>query len=196
MLENIFAILMALLMIGVGLFCGVNAVSLLYGNAKMWRAAARSKTWPSIEGQVAETTVKHTGRFSWTPIITHTFHANGVDYRGGPSHLRLFWQLLLARSQWNCWALPYSGSSKSLLWSQTTARKHVPTNSSRLDQRVGNSAVISISANGHVFVRWINWDSQSLEKVEFINYPERYSQDINVSLRALCARQSPGFQQR
>jgi uncharacterized protein DUF3592 len=82
MLENIFAILMALLMIGFGLFCGVNAVNLLYGSAKMWRAAARSKTWPSVDGEMVETTVKHTGRFSWTPIITYKYHVHGVEYAG------------------------------------------------------------------------------------------------------------------
>jgi hypothetical protein len=82
MLENLMSILMGLLMIAFGLFCGVNAVNLIYNHIKVWQAAKRSKTWLSTDGQVVETALKHTGRFAWTPTITYTYHVNGVEYKG------------------------------------------------------------------------------------------------------------------
>jgi len=52
MLDNLMSLVMGLLMIGFGLFCGVMAANLIYQHAANWRAAVRSKSWLTTEGQV------------------------------------------------------------------------------------------------------------------------------------------------
>lgn len=82
MLDILMSLIMGLLMIGFGLFCGVMAAQLIYHHAINWQAAIRSKSWQTIEGQVTTAAVEHTGRFRWTPKITYAYRVNGVEYTG------------------------------------------------------------------------------------------------------------------
>ena len=82
MVENLLALLMGLLMIGFGLFCGVMAVNLIYHHAINWRAAIRSRDWQAAEGHVTTAQAEPTGRFRWTPKITYVYRVNGVEYTG------------------------------------------------------------------------------------------------------------------
>jgi len=81
MLDNLMALLMGLLMIAFGLFCGVNAFNLVYNHIKIWRSAERSKTWHVTDGQVVDATLKPTGRSQWQPTITYKYKVNGVEYK-------------------------------------------------------------------------------------------------------------------
>jgi hypothetical protein len=82
MLDNLMSLVMGLLMIGFGLFCGVMAANLIYQHAINWRAAVKSKSWLTTEGQVTAATAEHTGRYRWTPKITYAYRVNGVEYTG------------------------------------------------------------------------------------------------------------------
>ena len=82
MLENLMALLMGLLMIAFGVFCGVNAFNLIYNHIKIWRLSINSKTWLNTDGQVVDATLKPTGRSQWQPTITYTYQVNGVEYKG------------------------------------------------------------------------------------------------------------------
>ena len=82
MLDNLISLLIGLLMIGFGLFCGVIATRLMYQHAINWRLAIRSKGWRAVEGHVTNATVEHAGRFRWTPKITYVYKVNGVEYNG------------------------------------------------------------------------------------------------------------------
>jgi hypothetical protein len=81
LLLNLFTVL---LMLGFGLFCGVNLVQLIYEHAKIWQAATRSKTWLITDGHIVDVTLRNVGnrRFSWEPIIIYKYRVNGVEYQG------------------------------------------------------------------------------------------------------------------
>ncbi len=81
MLDNLMSLLMGLLMIAFGLFCGVNAFSLIYSHIKIWRSARSSKTWLVTDGQVVNTKLEPTGRSQWKPTIIYTYQVNGVEYK-------------------------------------------------------------------------------------------------------------------
>jgi len=81
MLENLMALLMGLLMIAFGLFCGVNAFNLIYNHIKIWQSAINSKTWLSTNGQVVDATLEPTGRGQWKPTITYKYQVFGVEYK-------------------------------------------------------------------------------------------------------------------
>jgi len=80
MLDNLMSLLMGLLAIAFGLFCGVNAISLIYNHIKIWRSALYSKTWLSTNGLVVDATLEPTGRSQWKPTITYKYQVNGVEY--------------------------------------------------------------------------------------------------------------------
>src|SRR5258708_539981 len=81
MLDNLMSLLMGLLMIAFGIFCGVNAFSLIYNHIKIWRSARSSKAWLNTNGQVVDATLEPTGRSQWKPTITYTYQVNGVEYK-------------------------------------------------------------------------------------------------------------------
>lgn len=82
MLENLMALLMGLLMIAFGVFCGVSAFNLIYNHIKIWRLSINSKTWLNTDGQVVDATLKHVGiRAGWKPTITYAYRVDGVDYK-------------------------------------------------------------------------------------------------------------------
>jgi len=82
MLENLMALLMGLLMIAFGIFCGVNAFSLIYNHIKIWRLSINSKTWLNTDGHVVDATLTHVSvRAGWKPTITYAYRVNGVAYK-------------------------------------------------------------------------------------------------------------------
>jgi hypothetical protein len=81
MLDTLMSLLMGLLAIAFGVFCGVNAISLIYNHIKLWRSAIHSKTWLATDGQVVDAALEATGRGQWKPTITYTYRVSGVEYK-------------------------------------------------------------------------------------------------------------------
>lgn len=83
MAETLLSVLVGSGMIAFGVFCGVNALRLIYDHLKLWQNAARSKSWATTMGQIIKSTLLKTGaRNSWRPDVAYRYRANGVEHIG------------------------------------------------------------------------------------------------------------------
>ncbi len=81
MVETSISILIALALIAFGVFCGVMAAQIAYGNFQARRGARKSQAWPPCEGRVMSANLVHVGvRAGWKPTIIYAYTVDGVEH--------------------------------------------------------------------------------------------------------------------
>ena len=82
-LEILLSMVMALLALGFGLFCGLMALQIFTGHIRAKREARESQSWSMTEGKVVSAKVEHMGiRAGWKAVIHYTYQVNGETYNG------------------------------------------------------------------------------------------------------------------
>jgi hypothetical protein len=83
MIDTVISILLALVMVAFGAFCGVMGVMIFNGNLKALLRARRSKIWPACLGRVVSADLVYVGfRSGWKVNIQYKYRLDGVEYTG------------------------------------------------------------------------------------------------------------------
>ena len=83
-LPFFISLLLSLLLIVIGLFFGGLTFYFFYKNFQNWQAARQSQFWPTVPGTIEKAEIIWVGVRSKSPkpVITYTYHVNGVSYTG------------------------------------------------------------------------------------------------------------------